>query len=1096
MRRDVADRLVSNLFVTPAPQLVTITGEGINVLGQMEMEVENLGVISVNIVSDMNHKFVLGCDNLYRYPFHLSRTRFTWRDTQFEVSVDTSCSSTEADHSLVDTVLRRHAPVFAKAGEPLKAAQHEGMRILTNGPPIHQRAYRTNLTKRETIKTEVESMLKQCIIRPSQSPWSSPVTLVPKKDGTVRFCIDFRRLNTVTIKDRHPLPLIQDVFDQMGGAKLFTTLDLKSGYWQVPMHEDSIAKTAFVCHLGQYEFIRMPFGLCNAPAAFQRYMNKVLYKFIGRCAMVYLDDIVIYSKTENEHTSHLDAILSTISDAGLTLKPSKCTFARAEVKLLGYVINEHGIRPDKEKTAAFAQMPCPKTVKQVQSFLGATGYYRQCIPNYAKIAEPIVRLIRKEEKWQWSDEQQKAWTELRDVMTSSDIMAHPQLDKPYQLYTDACDYAVGAILCQKDSTGVERPIHYLSHQLSSVQRKWSTIEKEAYAVVYALKKLRAYLLGADFTVYSDHRPLSALFTREMDNTKIQRWAVLLAEYGAKIRYQPGRKNERADMLSRLQPSQTEVNVIDATWEQVPRPNVQSDDIRYPFDWSAERIRRLQQDQYAEEIDDAINNDESRYVLIDNQLYSSARPFATAPDKPRLLLPTELRGEVIKACHEQVGHMSVVKTLRAVQEDFVWPGMKKSVGEYIKTCGLCQVHYNRPVYGQPGDPPQPSYVMQIVSLDLIGPLMRSEAGNMYVLTAIDHFSGWAEAYPIPAKTCEFVLSKLTSDFFPRHGFPEIIITDNGTEFKGEIPTYFRACGIKHNTTTPRHPQSNGKIERFNGTLKSILRKLINQQRANWEKQLGPALLAYRVSTSATTGYSPFYLQTGRRPRLPLSQLLPMSRDVTPQSRLYDLSLALDATGQNLQRKQEINKAQRLGKANVTPLQAGDSVVLKAAEPMSLTSKWDHLYEVTRVRGPVINIRHQQSGQTLTVNNEKLRKVDPDIVWNAIRPRPKRQSNVHMNTGLPYSGRRHAPIPSTSAQADLTELEDDLPSQTPTLPFHTQTLDNTIDAPIQPRGTKRQATEESAAEGRRSVRLSRKRKLDYDQMDREGVVYDNDGMDTDE
>jgi hypothetical protein len=448
------------------------------------------------------------------------------------------------------------------------------LKIETEGDPICQRSYRAPLSKRQIIEETIDEMLAQDIIEPSNSPWASPVTLVPKKDGSSRFCVDYRRLNVVTVKDKYPLPHIQDIFDTVGKGKVFSVLDLRSGYWQLPVAAEDRFKTAFTCHVGQFQYKRVSFGLATAPSYFQRAMSQALSSCLGRFVLVYIDDIVVYSDNEEEHAEHLRRVFQCLSDHNLQLKMSKCSFMQPSVNLLGFRISADGIAPLEEKVRAIRDLPAPKNVKGVRSFLGLANYYRQCVPGYAKKAEPIIVLTRKGVSFVWSSECEASFELLKGALTSAKVMAHPDVNRPYSLYTDACDYAVGGVLVQRDDAGLERPIQYISHQLSGVQRRWATIEKEAYALVYALQKLRPYLLGADFTIYVDHKPLKCLFTKEMNNTKIQRWGILLAEYGAKIEYRRGVHNVRADSLSRL-PSDSGLGEADIAaveepdWENLP-----------------------------------------------------------------------------------------------------------------------------------------------------------------------------------------------------------------------------------------------------------------------------------------------------------------------------------------------------------------------------------------------------------------------------------------------------------------------------------------------------------------------------------------------
>ena len=470
------------------------------------------------------------------------------------------------------------------------------MSIETEGPPIFQRAYRAPLTKRQVIDDAVDEMLSDGVISPSNSPWASPVTLAPKKDGGYRVCIDYRRMNAVTKKDRYPLPHIQDIFDTVGCGKIFTTLDLKSGYWQLPVAEADREKTAFVCHRGQFQYNRVSFGLANAPSFFQRTMNHILAPLLGKCVLIYIDDLVIYSSSKAQHLRDLEQVFVLLDQFNLKLKRSKCEFGKPRVELLGYQIDARGIAPLPEKTAAIRDLPAPRNLKTTRSFLGLANYYRQCMPNYAHIAEPMVNLTRKGVDFNWTNQHDAAFQSLKGLLVSSHVMAHPDVHKPYKLYTDACDYAIGGILCQVDDQGVERVIQYISHQLNPVQRRWATIEKEVYAVVYALQKLRPYLLGADFVVYTDHKPLKSLFTKEMNNTKIQRWAVLLAEYGAQIEYRQGKNNIRADMLSRIESDHAEISVIHANMADPPEGNDGDVGVLKSNDIKPSEFRRLHRDR--------------------------------------------------------------------------------------------------------------------------------------------------------------------------------------------------------------------------------------------------------------------------------------------------------------------------------------------------------------------------------------------------------------------------------------------------------------------------------------------------------------------
>ena len=368
-----------------------------------------------------------------------------------------SCTPTCPD---INILISKFSHIFSSKATPLTFCNLQPIRIQTVGDPICQRAYRTPLLKRQAISKAVDDMLTQGIIQPSCSPWASPVTLVPKADGSIRFCVDYRKLNQVTKKDRYPLPQLADIHDGMVGATIFSTIDLKSGFHQINVDPNDREKTAFICHKGLFEFVRMPFGLANGPSHFQRIMDYVFRDLLGVCVMVYIDDIVIYSKSMSEHLSHLETVFNRLSQHGLQVKAEKCKFALTEIKLLGFVLDQRGIRANPEKTSAISSMPDPRTVKQVRSFLGMTGYYRQCIPHYAELPQPLTALTKKRRRFDWNSQCQAAFDSLKRALVSDSIFRYPRVDLPYKLYTDASDLCVGAILCQTHEDGVE----YVSHQ--------------------------------------------------------------------------------------------------------------------------------------------------------------------------------------------------------------------------------------------------------------------------------------------------------------------------------------------------------------------------------------------------------------------------------------------------------------------------------------------------------------------------------------------------------------------------------------------------------------------------------------------------------
>ena len=853
------------------------------------------------------------------------------------------------------------------------------------------------------MEQELQKMLEEGVIRPSKSEWASPITLVPKKEGSIRFYVAYRKVNAITQKDAHPLPLIQDIFDSLSGAKVFSTLDLKSGYWQIPIHEDDIKKTAIITHTGLYESVRMPFGLANAPAEFQRTMQALLGDMLGKFVMVYLDDIVVFSQSEEEHEEHMNQVFDALEENGLKRKSSKCTFIAPWVELLGYVVSANGITCNPAKTEAIAELPKPKNVKDVPSFLGMAGYYRQCVPQFVKVAAPLVKLTRKYVRFSWGEEQQEAFEILKKLLVSSHVMAHPNTHEPYKLYTDACEYAVGAILAQEHDEGVERPIQYLSKQLAGAQLRWATIEKEAYAVVNDLTKLRPYLYCSEFTIYTDHKPLKALFLSEVKNTKIQRSAVLIAEYGAPIEYRKGAHNIRADMMSRILDPTPEISLVDTTKVWFAAEDLEGEHpINIPWEFDQLEKNSLREEQKEMPEYQLAFEEDSGYELEDGLLYTIQAP-TNGMEYPRLVLPPSCRYRVIQRAHTEVGHQALRKTLDRLQEAYKWLGQRKDVAKVLAQCERCAINNGRWEYPPPTEMPITAYPGHIVGMDMCGPFPVTTHGNRYILTVIDHCTGWVEVKPLPTKESRHVLRYLEQEYLPRYGAPEIAITDQGQEFNAvPLNQYMKEVGIERRRASPYHPQKNGRIEPFHQTLKDMIRKLVNQKASEWEDCLGHALWAHRISTSSVTGFTPFFLQYGRRPRAPLTKLLNRTEGDDPRAigeRIDELARAFQEAARSMEESRRYNLQRLQQRASKKLNEPGDQVVLVARERAPLDAKWDHQYSVTQVRSPVLTVINMRTGKRRVINRDKVKLVDPDLEWSDVRPRPTRTARRPINVPAP-------------------------------------------------------------------------------------------------
>ena len=832
LRRDVFNLVVnrthrSNLLHKSLP-LRGLGGISLQVDGQTQIKVAHVkNPVNVVICRNIPHEMILSNDALRSGNgiIDLKSNILTWYGKMWPLRQHASPGYAsvgpifpKTGSPAIDELVQANSDVFAAKGEANGCCNTGQLRIKTSGPPICQKAYRMPLTKRATVDKLISEMLEDDIIRPSNSPYASPILLVPKKDGETRFCVDYRKLNAVTESSAFPIPSISDIFDLCGNSAIYSTLDLKAGYHQMRVAEEDIHKTAFRCHVGQYEFTKVPFGLKTAPIFSQQEMNFILSDFIGVCVFVYIDDILVFSNNEEDHLNHLQLVFNRLRKVGLKLKPTTFSFGLPEVKLLGYVLNSEGIQTDPDKVAAIADLPTPTTIKEVRSLLGMTNYYRTSLPNYATIAEPLIQLTRKYTTFNWTSEHQRAFDELKRLLISSHVMAAPDLNRDYKLFTDACEYAVGGILVQDSSDGVEKVIQYVSHTLSTTQRKWATIEKGAYAVVYCLEKLRPYLFGATTTVYTDHKPLLSLFTNSMANTKIQRWGVLLAEYGVKIQYISGKRNIRADILSRINSTKhIPVDVVD-TEEDFDPQSIKEDNIIETLPWihnglNLQEIGQAQRSEFPDLWILANSEEDDDYEIINGVLYSLVPPNVRAPLYPRLVLPKTFRAAVIDRTHKELGHVALWKCLERLTEVYVWKGLRKDVQQHLNKCATCLVNNPKHQRFPMGEMPIAQAPLNFVSIDITGPFVTSPNGNKYLLTIIDHYTGWLEAYPLPNQSNKSVWHAFSTQFIPRFGVPLILLSDNAGSFTATaFETYLKQIGIEHRKITPVHPQANGRVER--------------------------------------------------------------------------------------------------------------------------------------------------------------------------------------------------------------------------------------------------------------------------------------------
>ena len=779
---------------------------------------------------------------------------------------------------------------------------------LTNSNPVRQRYRRIPPAQFTQVKEHVHELLRKGIVRPSNSPYASPIVVVQKKTGEIRLCVDYRELNARTRRDAYPLPRIDESLDALSGARWFSTLDLASGYNQVPMAEHDKDKTAFCTPFGLFEFNRMPFGLCNAPGTFQRLMERIFGDQSLQSLLLYLDDIVIFSTTFSQHLQRLDMVLGRLRQHQLKLKLSKCCFFRTEVPYLGHIVSAAGVATDPEKVRAVAEWPPPRTLKDLRAFLGFASYYRRFVEGFAHLAAPLHRLVgecqgpRKAPAprtvalgSRWSDACQQGFQQLKQRLTTAPVLAYADFRLPFVVEIDASYQGLGAVLSQ-DQEGRRRPIAFASRGLRKTERNmdnYSSMKLEFLALKWAVtEKFREYLLGHSFTVYTDNNPLSYIQTTAKLAAVEQRWASQLAQFNFSIKYRPGPSNRNADALSRLPRADQPAPSISPP----PGPvGVQAVGVTALPTRTNQEIRRLQDDDPTlgalrrlwdrghaptdcerrdadPELKDLLgqwNKLEEHDGLLFRSVYLPPSRTSTL----QLLLPTSLRPEVLGQLHDNHGHQGIERTTALVQARCYWPRMRPYIERWCKACQRCQVaKATRPTVKTTMGHLLASRPLEIIAIDFTS-LDRSSDGYEHLLIVTDIFSKFTQAYPTRDQKAHTVVKTLTEKWFYTYGVPQQIHSDQGRSFEADLVKQLcKLYGVTKSRTTPYHPQGNGQCERFNRTLFDLLRTLPSDQKRRWPRMLPQLLFAYNTTTHHSTGFSPYELLFGRRPQLPVDALL--------------------------------------------------------------------------------------------------------------------------------------------------------------------------------------------------------------------------------
>ena len=792
---------------------------------------------------------------------------------------------------------------------------------------------------------------------------AEPYLYCSKKDGTPRVCLDFRQINSLTKNDAKSIPQIDELFDQLHGKTIFSSLDMMQGYHQIPLSDRCKEHTAFTAgNLGFFQFERMAFGLSNARATFQRAMEHILQDLLNTIALVYIDDIIIHSTSTKEHLNSLDIVFDRLTQHGLKSKPSKCFLFKEKLNFLGHTISKDGIQKDPSKVESIKSWKQPTTVKELRRLLGLTGFLRRYIQNYATIVAPLTDLLTgysnkkgnrqhnkklEQTNWKWGKDQKHAFATLKKKICDDVVLAFAYFSKPFRLSVDASRKGLGASLEQQQQEGKWRPIAFASRRTSSSEQNYPIHKLEFLALKWAItEKFSCYLRTSHFECYTDNNPITHVFKSTKLDATSQRWVASLEPYSFSVIYRPGVNNVVADALSRQYDNEEDDNTEDfqqwakdickgfplesTTSETLPAALTTISDTldtvtTTNYDWkqlqasddTISAVKVLIKDKDAiitdatPEVKNLIKHKTKLFLFKDLLCYQQEEN-----SQKRLVVPDSQQADIVKLYHS-FGHFGITRVLKLLQERFFWTNMKVSVVDSCSTCERCQKaktpkHWNR---GPPNHIITPAKPMHQLSIDFLSVDTKAQT-KFKVLTCVDEFSKYAFAIQVKSENASKTAETLYNQIYTKFGIPEVIHSDRGATFLSKvIKELNKILAIHHTVTTAYRPQSNGTCERLNNTIINRMRTLHPREKQKWHLHLDSLLFAYNSTVHESTQTSPFYVMFGRQPKIPLDLMirLPSLQDNQPldakncaAEREQELKASFELCAKNIEKRQERSK----------------------------------------------------------------------------------------------------------------------------------------------------------------------------------------------
>lgn len=715
--------------------------------------------------------------------------------------------------------------------------------------PIKQRHYVVSPYVQLEIDKEIDRLLKLGVIEhcPS-SPWCNPVVAVKKPNGKIRVCLDARKLNNVTVKDTYPQQNINRILGRLAATKFLSSIDFSDAFLQIPLDKESQPKTAFaISGRGLFSYTRMPFGLCNSGATLCRLVDEVVGCDLEPKVFVYLDDIIIATETLEDHVEVLRKLAGRLKDAGLTISIEKSKFCAKRLCYLGYIVTEEGLKPDPEKVIAMSNYPSPKSVKDVRRLLGLAGWYRRFIKDFSEITAPLSNLLKKNnnnKKFNWNEEANMSFEKLKTALTSEPVLTCPDYSQPFTIQCDASDQGIGGVLVQGDGPN-EKIIAYMSEKLSSAQRKYQTTERECLAVIRSIEKFRPYIEGVKFKVISDHASLQWLMNLKDPSGRVGRWALRLQAYDFTLEHRKGKFMVVPDALSRaiVEITHSPSNEVINEWYTNLGRRIAEAPSRYP-----------------------------QFRIQNDVIYKYCSHGSTANGfmpSWRIVVKESDKKAILKKFHDEPlsAHQGYFKTLNKIKLEYYWPNMSSEIKLYVRNCDICKSAKptNQIQRAEMGKQRVATRPWQILQIDFIGPLPRSKSGYLYILVVVDTFTKFVHVSPLRVATTKTTCRVLEDHVFLVFGVPEIIISDNGSQFIAkEFKKFLEEYSVKHWLTAPYHPQANA-AEAANKTIGIAIRAYLKDQKdhRNWDVNLKKIACAMNSSIHTSTKCSPYFANFGQQ-----------------------------------------------------------------------------------------------------------------------------------------------------------------------------------------------------------------------------------------